>query len=219
MSIENPCFLKIFKECNRIIKNSNDKNILSKHEKLKKSCQQLLCTKDTELQQFYSVVTEIRTYDYLKNKNLNPIAHNDNSAGPDFISDLGYIECICLTKGEPNTENRKYVDRLLSGCMNRNKSVFPRLSAAVKDKTEQYKKYIANRVIDENKPRLIAINSSVFSNEFHSDLVTDNLLKVLYGIGCQTIRVYPQANKIKQESEKIETHCFEITGRKNDNII
>lgn len=94
MSIENPCFLQIFEECNKIIHNSNDNNILGKHNKLKKSCQELLHTKDTELQQFYSVVAEIRTYDYLKNKNLNPIAHKDNTAGPDFISDIGYIECM-----------------------------------------------------------------------------------------------------------------------------
>ena len=215
MSINKPLFDSIYQECCDIITSSSDKEISNKQNKLDTAYELLCKTEDCELQEFYSIVHELRTYHFLSEKGLLVSAHNDNRIGPDFLCDeLGYIECISITKGKVGTECRKYVDICLKGSMNRYKSAFPRLTSAIVDKKNKYEDYLLKTAIDSQIPRIIAVNTSIFSNEFHSDLILDLFLKILYGIGSQTI-TFRRDLKPSSEESGVETHQFDDIGKKS----
>lgn len=99
MSINKPLFNSIYGECCNIVKSSQDKSILRKRNKLDYSYKQLCKTKDHELQEFYSIVHELRTYHFFCCNNLTIYAQDDNYIGPDFLcTEVGYIECVSVTK-------------------------------------------------------------------------------------------------------------------------
>ena len=70
-----------------------------------------------------------------------------------------------------------------------------------------------NNIIDERKPRIIAINTSVFSNEFHGQLNLELVLKILYGIGCRTMRFSLTTNTFV-EDDGVESHAYEDSAVK-----
>lgn len=211
MSVNKPLFDELYVECKNIIQLSNDKNIKSKETKLDFAYKKLCEEENAELQEFYSVLHELRTYDYLQKKNYIIKSQNDNNVGPDFyVEGLGYIECISITKGEEGTVSREYINKLLAGTFNRYKSALPRISSALIDKKIKFETYLNNKIIKKDIPRVIAINTSVFSNEFHSSLIIDLAQKILYGIGCQTI------NFKEKQVPGVETHTFDIIGNKNN---
>lgn len=213
MSINKPLFNDIYNECLKIIEESQDKNILSKKKKIDAAYNELCSLEDHEYQNFYSIVHELRLYGYLKQIGIYISAANDNKAGPDFISDLGYIECVCLTKGEKGTPQREWLDKRLSGSMNRYISALPRLTSVILDKHKKFQEYISSNKIDKSISKIIAVNTSIFSNEFHSSLNLDLALKVLYGIGCQTMRFDMKKNSFIAE-KGVETHAYEDVGVK-----
>lgn len=213
MGINEPLFDAIYRECLQIINESTDKNILSKQRKLEASYRELCRLKDHELQEFYSVVHELRLYDYVKRLGIAITARNDNHAGPDFLSDLGYIECVCLTKGATGTPQRQWVNQRLGGSMNRYKSASHRLTSVILDKQKKFSDYLNKNVIDKNRPRIIAVNTSIFSNEFCGDLNLELALKVLYGIGCLQMCFDPKVNAFV-EAKGTATHAFEDTDIK-----
>lgn len=208
MSINKPLFDSIYKKCLGIIEQSADANITKKKNKLDSAYCTLCKKKDHELQEFYSIVHELRLYEYIKHLGIGINAANDDKAGPDFVTDLGYIECISVTKGLPGTPERLWIEERLNQSMNRYISALPRLSGAILDKTKKYKTYLTNKIIDERKPRIIAINTSVFSNEFHSQLNLELVLKILYGIGCRTMRFSLTTNTFVEENG-VESHAYE----------
>ena len=218
MSINKPLFDSIYDECCKIIQFSQDKMLQQKKDKLDYSYRQLCKTEDCELQEFYSIVHELRTYHFLRSNNLDITAQNDKLIGPDFLcKELGYIECISITKGSNGTKGRIYLDNQLSECTNRYMSALPRITSAIIDKKNKYETYLCKQAIEPNIPRLIAINTSIFSNEFHSDLIFDLFLKVLYGMGCPIITI--QKNKMSSVNKKlIELHKFDDKGKKHGNL-
>lgn len=213
MSINRPLFDSIYKKCIDIIELSPDANIAKKKNKLDSAYYTLCQKEDHELQEFYSIVHELRVYDYMKHMGISINAANDDKAGPDFATDLGYIECISVTKGLPGTPERLWIDERLNQSMNRYISALPRLSGAILDKTKKYKTYLANNIIDKRKPRIIALNTSVFSNEFHGQLNLELVLKILCGIGCRTIRFNLSTNSFVEENG-IESHAYEDSAVK-----
>lgn len=218
MSINKQLFDSIYDECCKIIQFSQDKLLLQKKDKLDYSYKQLCETEDCELQEFYSIVHELRTYYFLCNNNLTVHVQDDNHIGPDFLcSEIGYIECISITKGAVGTECRKYVEKCLSRSMNRYLAALPRITSAIIDKKNKYETYLSKQAIDPNIPRLIAINTSIFSNEFNSDSIIDLLLKILYGIGCQIMRV--KINPISfVEENGVESHQYNDIGKKHSDL-
>ena len=218
MSINKPLFDSIYEECCKIIQFSQDKLLLQKKDKLDYSYKQLCKTEDCELQEFYSIVHELRTYYFLCNNNLTVHVQDDNHIGPDFLcSEIGYIECISITKGAVGTECRKYVEKCLSRSMNRYLAALPSITSAIIDKKNKYETYLSRQAIDPNIPRLIAINTSIFSNEFNSDSIIDLLLKILYGVGCQIIRV--KINPISFiEENGVESHQYNDIGKKHSDL-
>lgn len=213
MSINKPLFDEIYDKCLLIINQSSDKNIKKKKTKLCATYNELCKTKDHELQAFYSVVHELRLYQYIKDLGIGITAANDNRAGPDFLTNIGYIECVSATKGLVGTPEREWLDKRLKQSMNRYLSALPRLSSAIVDKAKKYETYLQSQIIDETRPRIIAINTSIFSNEFHSNLNLDLVLKILYGIGCRTMRFNLLANSFVEE-KGVESHTYEEVGVK-----
>lgn len=218
MSINKPLFDSIYDECCKIIRFSQDKLLLQKKDKLDYSYKQLCETEDCELQEFYSIVHELRTYYFLHNNNLTVHVQDDNHIGPDFLcSEIGYIECVSITKGAVGTEGRKYVEKCLSRSMNRYLAALPRITSAIIDKKKKYKIYLNKQAIDPHVPRLIAVNTSIFSNEFHRDLIIEILLKILYGIGYQIMRV--KIDPISFIEEKgVERHQYNDVGKKHSDL-
>lgn len=213
MSINKPLFDKIYEECLQIIKESNDKNILFKQSKLETAYIKLCLEEDPELQEFYSIIHELRLYNYMKNLNIPIYATNDNKAGPDFLSDLGYIECVCLTKGIRETPQRQWLDNQLNGSLNRYLSALPRLTSVILDKQKKFSQYSASGILDPNIPQIIAVNTSIFSNEFHSELNLSLTLKVLYGIGCEAMYFDTKTNSFIGE-KGVTNHVFDDIGIK-----
>lgn len=213
MSINKPLFDEIYDKCLLIINQSSDKNIKKKKAKLCATYNELCKTKDHELQAFYSVVHELRLYQYIKDLGIGITAANDNRAGPDFLTNIGYIECVSATKGLVGTPERDWLDKRLKQSMNRYLSALPRLSSAIVDKAKKYETYLQSQIIDETRPRIIAISTSIFSNEFHSNLNLDLALKILYGIGCRTMRFNLLANSFVEE-KGVESHTYEEVGVK-----
>ncbi|MFR1564809.1 MAG: hypothetical protein ACLSUT_00005 [Christensenellales bacterium] len=213
MSINKPLFDTIYKKCLSIITNSSDININNKQGKLCAAYKKLCKTEDHELQEFYSVVHELRLYQYIKDLGITVSALNDNKAGPDFITDLGYIECVSATKGLKGLPERNYLEKQLKQSMNRYVSAIPRLSSVIADKAKKYGIYLKDNVSNEKIPRIIAINTSIFSNEFHYKLNLDNILKILYGIGCRTMNFAHSSNGFVEE-RGVETYAYEEVGEK-----
>ncbi len=208
MSINKEHFNRIYENCLSIITRSSDNNIKRKKGKLDWAYLTLCETEDHELQEFHSIVHELRFYQYMNDLGKRIEAANDTVASPDYITELGYIECVCASKGAKDTSERKWLDERLNQTMNRYKAALPRLSSVILDKKKKYEVYLQQNKIDEGIPRIIAINTSIFSNEFHSDLNLNLILKILYGIGCETVRFNRLINNFIEEAE-IESRAYE----------
>lgn len=206
MSINRDLFEFVYQNCLKIVNTSADLNIRKKEEKLVRSYNELCVKADPELQEFYSIVHELRLYNYLSILGLKPIASDDTKAGPDFSSEIGYIECVNATKGAVGTPERLYLDNKLKGSMNRYEAALPRLSGSIWDKSRKYKSYLKNKVISPDKPCIIALSTSIFSNEFHSASNLDLLLLILYGISYRTITYNLATNQFIKE--QAETHAY-----------
>ena len=217
MSINKPCFENLYSRCCDIIKSSSNKNIKKKQLKLDNAYQILCKTEDGELQEFYSIVLELKVYEYLINNNVNLIVADDSREGPDFESDFGYIECISVTKGKKGTESRNYVDKMLSGSINRHKAEIPRISSAIKDKKDKYLKYIKSKTIDIKKPKIILIGTSIFVNEFHSSLCVKDFMHVLYAIGNEYI-MFDKKKKKFVDTQNRHYHNYDKLGKKSNKI-
>lgn len=167
---------------------------------------------DPDLQEFYSVVQELRVYKYLCKLGFEVEVADDTKAGPDFSTQLGYIECVSATKGEKGTLARAYFDKIQQGRINRYEALLPRLTSVILDKSKKIKEYLNKTIIDSNRPCLLAVGTSVFANSNHHDLILELMLRILYGIGYQTISFDPLTNKFVNNG--IETHTFQEEGIK-----
>ncbi len=218
MNINEKLFMKVYQECMHIIEDSPDGSIQSKKSKLQHAFETSINHQDAEIQGFYSIVAELRTYQFLKNNSFTIKVQDDEIIGPDFfVPDIGYIECVSVTKGQPGYYGRQYVDDVLSGQVNRYIASLPRMSSVILDKKEKYTRYFDKNVIDQKMPRLIAVNASIFANEFHGSLVFDSAMKILYGIGCQTIRI--SKNNSLGECSDMRTYMSDNTGKKSDSTL
>lgn len=215
MSINKPAFTKLYNECCDIIQQSTDNNIFNKKNKLDKAYQKLCELKDAELQEFYSIVFELKSYQFIKDSGIHIVASNDSKGGPDFNSEFGYLECVAVTKGEIGTEGRKYVDKILAGRLNRHKSEIPRISSAIKDKKDKYSKYINNKVIDITKPRIIVVNTSVFANQFQSSSCIEDTMQILYAIGSEYL-LYDTRRKTFVHYHNRQNRQYDKIGKKSN---
>lgn len=219
MSINKTKFASIYDECLEIIRSSSDKAILNKEEKLNKAYKKLVEHDNNELQEFYSIVHEVKTYHFLKTKGLAITAQNDNKKGPDFYcEELGYIECVSVTRGEKGTECREYIEKCLARISLTYLAALPRITSVIIDKKKKFEDYLSKKTIDSQVPRIIAINTSVFSNLVRSDLMFELLLQILYGISNQVLWVRRNPISFIDEGEGVETHRYNDKGYKHDHL-
>ena len=204
---------KVFNKCMAILESSNDVNMKCKESRLIAAFNQLR-EEQEPTQEFYGLVHEITLYDFLLKHNINPIAGSDLHGGPDFSSEIGYIECVSTTMGKKGTPGREWIDRQLDKDMNRYLSALPRLSRVIFDKRVKYEGYINKQAVDKSTPLIIAVSSAMFTKEFCGDLIFDLAMKILYGIGCQTFQ-FDKASHSFISQERIATHCYEDRGRKS----
>lgn len=217
MNINKKIFASIYDECLEIIQSSSDKAIINKEEKLNKAYKKLVENDDNEVQEFYSIVHELKTYHFLKTKGLAITAQNDNKKGPDFYcEELGYIECVSVTRGEKGTECREYIEKCLARISSTYLAALPRITSVIIDKKKKFEDYLSKRIIDSQVPRIIAINTSVFSNLVCSDSIFRLLLQILYGIGNQVLWVRRNPISFIDEGEGVETHRYNDKGFKHD---
>lgn len=218
MSINKPCFEKLYLNCCNIINKSNDDNIKKKQNKLDLAYKKLCEYEDCELQQFYSIVLELNVYKYLSDNGFSLKVADDKKIGPDFECDFGYLECISVTKGDKETPGRKFVDKQLSGCVNRHKSEIPRISAAIKEKKDKFNKYDKNNILEKNIPRIIVVGTSIFANEFQSISCIEDVMQILYSIGNEYL-LYDVKNKQFIETENNQYRTYDNSGKKSEDVI
>lgn len=219
MSINKKIFASIYDECLEIIHSSSDKAILNKEEKLNKAYKKLVENDDEELQEFYSIVHELKTYHFLKTKGLAITAQNDNKKGPDFYcEELGYIECVSVTRGEKGTECREYIEKCLARISLTYLAALPRITSVIIDKKKKFEDYLSKKTIDSQVPRIIAINTSAFSNLFCSDSIFRLLLQILYGADNQVFWVSKNTKSFIDEGEGVNTYRYNDKGYKHDHL-
>ncbi len=212
MSINKVLFESIYNNCLRTIENTDNLYIKQKEARLKSSYIELKKYEDSDLQEFYSIVHELRVYEYLKKLSFKVDVADDTKAGPDFSTQLGYIECVSATKGEKGTLARKYFDKIQQGSMNRYEALLPRLTSVILDKSRKIKDYLNKNIIESNKPCIIAVGASVLANANRDDLILELMLRILYGIGYQIISFNPLSSQFADDG--IEKHTFQDKGTK-----
>lgn len=204
---------ELYDYCYGIITNSHDKNMTKKKNRLKKAFS-FMPNNDDSQQKLHSLVLELKVYDYLKERGVCVMSHDDNFSDPDFECDFGYLECVSITKGQIGSENRRYVDSCLNAEFNRHLSEVPRLSSAIKDKRDKYEQYLNKKKILPDKARLIVLRTSMFRNDFNNDLSIGDLQKILYSIGDKSL-IYN--TKTRCFEDKDENHAFDSEVYKGEN--
>ncbi len=207
---------RVYLDCVQIIESSNDTNIESKRKKLVNAYEKLTDSDDWETQEFHSIVHELRVYDFVKRSGIAITASKDRFDGPDFETEFGYIECVCATKGKRGTPQRKELDEALNGTMNRSRATLPRLTSVILDKQKKYVKYQTKDILKQI-PCLIALGTSIFSEDFNSDLNLDNAQKILYGIGDQTLLFNANTHSF-EDTGGVELYAYSNKGYKGNNI-
>ena len=191
-------FYKQIFECYQKIKETQDDAVLEKLDKLIEKVEISIQNRNREYQEVYSVIHEIRLYDFLQRNNISVRMSLDKVAGPDFECDFGYIECVSITKGEG--KNKKAFENAMSNSINRYKAGETRITSVLSEKKSKYEKYIVNKNIDITKPRIIAVSTSILSNEVHHELSTTLMQKILFGIDTPVVSVKKQGvNTISSE--------------------
>ncbi|MCF7926321.1 MAG: hypothetical protein K9L74_01925 [Candidatus Izimaplasma sp.] len=207
--------IKIMDEC-------TDDNLKKKKKVFDFSYEKMKLKEDVETQEFYSVLHELKTYEFLARKGFKPKTANDDKAGPDFLCDLGYIECVITTKG--SSSNKDLVEKQLSGDINRYKAILPRILGKLRDKNCKTNEYINNLIIDEVQPVFICIHPGYFIFEYNSDLNIDLIMNALYGASNRLLRINYKQENIKDydfsgitkiRDKEIKTNIFALDEYKN----
>jgi hypothetical protein len=150
---------------------------------------------------------ELNVYKHLRESgiNINPVQHT----GPDFDTDLGYIECICVGQGEGDNEiplpkvatidKDGNIDGEIEFQSVPVDEMKLRVSSGFYDKQQKYKRYVERNYIDPTKPRIIAIN-------WHCDgaawmagrgtIENDPAIQAIFGSGNRQITIDPTSGNV-----------------------
>lgn len=115
--------------------------------------------------------------------------------GPDFVvDDIGYIECVAPTKGDPNKPDsvpEMFVattpEEIRAQHVPVDKMIL-RITGVIKNKAfSQYGNWKNKKWFDSRKPFIVAINTGDLS--YVEDPDTPNVLKALFGVQCRRINI------------------------------
>lgn len=180
-------YRRCYEDTKAIMLSSPSPELRQKKSRLDKVYRQLYKSKDSELQEFHSIIHEIKVYDYIANTlNFEINVFRDDKPGPDFNTAIGYIECVQITKG--TSANRAKVNSILDNDFNRFESTIPRFTSVLHDKLEKFKIYLKEKIIMTERPRLIAITPGSFGSDINTLGIEIALQRVLYGIGYQKLQ-------------------------------
>lgn len=192
MSYNKELFKQMFNDGLDIMEKSNDVNLKRKRKNFEYSYKLVREKDDCNIQEFYSILHELRTYQLLNRLGLQPIANNDNHAGPDFISKIGYVECVTFSRPTDPKSNE-----ILKGSFNRYKVYEPKVSQAIQEKTRKYLDYLSKGQIKNDIPRIICLNPGACKFDIQGTTFIEAVEKILYGIGCECVEINVNAKKEK----------------------
>lgn len=190
MSYNEVLFEEIYTNCIGIIQNSNDRNIKNKEKVFAINYDKVKEIDDCNVQEFFAIAHELKTYEMLKGLKLDPIASNDNKPGVDFICKLGNVECVTFT--QPMDEESQ---KTLKGNMNRYKAYEPRVSQAIMEKFKKFKDYLIKNKIDKTKPNIICLNAGICNYDIFSTTFLTACEKILFGLGFETLLINRETNE------------------------
>jgi hypothetical protein len=169
--------------------------------------------------EFYSLSHEIRSFGFFFDNGIINISEDSKSKiGPDFTYKNNYkIECTICTEG--NGKNKKAVKD--SGFQTYNttidynekfRQISLRITNSIKNKKEQFDKYLKQNVISEKDCCIIFINMGPFSTEWFPGEYCSEATRFLVGRG------FPQITFNKETGKQIGgmTYSF-IPEIKNNN--
>jgi hypothetical protein len=173
---------KIFEECSKVIEESSDINIKKKKEKFEVDYNNIFEKNTYKIQDFYATAHELKTYEFFKNKGFDISAHNDNTAGPDFKTSIGYVECVTFTM--PDDSNSKEIINL---GLNIHSAFEPRFTGALKDKNDTFNDYLNDGILNVSLPRIICLHTGMCNSQMFPTTQIRCCEEILYGLGSQVV--------------------------------
>ncbi len=163
------------------------------------------------LREFDQRSWELCTYKYLKENGVT-IFKSSSDEGPDFNTDIGYVECIAVTRGS----GKNAIPIPQASILQEDGTFYPevdalevptneikmRISSAYSEKQRKYEGYYSKHWFDKEKPRLIAINWHCEGTSWQSDsrnIMTNASLQTLFGTGFPEIVIDPSTKKVVDE--------------------
>jgi len=151
---------------------------------------------DKILDEYYSLLHEIRTLCLLKDMGSVRIAFDSNNEiGPDFTYlDRYKIECVICTPGAGknlielmNSGFQKY-DRKFRDNKEKFRQIDLRVTSVIEDKRVKHMKYIADGCLRDDEPYSIFVNlGQLLSNSYPGNFC-NNITEILVGRGALTLR-------------------------------
>lgn len=169
--------------------------------------------------QFHQRTWEMYLGNVLLNRNYT-INRRLQNEGPDFlIDDVGYIECIAPTRGDPSKSDSipemrttESMDEIQLVDVPIDKIIL-RITDAVKAKAQdQYEKWKSKKWFDSKMPFIIAINTGDL--EYPDDSSMPYVIKALFGTQFMEIDLKNKASSwsYRTKIEKKNMHTVSVTG-------
>lgn len=175
------------------------------------------------LREFEARTWELVVYQYLVDNNI-AISKNARTAGPDFDTAIGYVECKVVKRGDGGNA----VPLMQAATYNEETNAFDdiqaqpvpmneiklRFSSAFAEKQRKYEGYCSKPWFDQEKPRLIAINwycggAALVANPLN--VSTNAALQVLFATG------YPKLVISTTDPGSVSSELSRVTSLTNAN--
>ena len=204
MSYNKVVFEDIYDDCLKIMQKSNDRNVVKKQKCFEQYYNEVTTTDNYNVQEFFAIAHELRTYEMLKYLKMKTTANNDDKPGPDFICNLGNLECVTFM--QPSDEKSK---KILKSNINRYKAYEPKVSQAIYEKFKKFQKYIEKNNIDQTKPNIICLNAGICKDDIFPTTLLRICEKILFGLGYETLLLNPKTNEeiwFRSYEDTIQNH-------------
>lgn len=160
------------------------------------------------LKQFEARSWELAVYKYLIDNDVT-VYENTRTAGPDFDTSIGYVECKVVKRGDGGNavpimqastydEETGEFDAIDAQPVPMNE-IKLRISSAYVEKRRKYEGYTTKPWFDQSKPRIIAINwycggTAIVANPLN--VSTNAALQVLFATGYPEITINSQDHSV-----------------------
>lgn len=187
---------------------------------------------------------ELSVYRYLVDNNIN-IDTPTQTAGPDFSTAIGYVECIAVKRGEGANaiplleaavihEDGSITGEVEAQPVPKNEAQL-RIAHGMSEKIKKYKGYVTKDWFDQGKQRLIALNwwsdGASFGVGSMLDVSYDPVLRTLFGTSEVRLTIDLETGRIanqqptrqltvrKANGTEIDVHYFAKEAESDDERI